>query len=202
MKHIIPTLALITLVAASAVAQVAGAKKNALSYDRVGVSWSQNDLLDGFGINGTALLGDYLLVSGSYSDFDSRSWAFSGSATGNTVGIGARIPVGPGDVIVSYQYIQIQLGGFDTSSGDPIIGAGDGDTWNVSYRAAVGGNFELSAGIGSTNTSSLVLLYDLGADTVDAAFERVSDTPINLGVRYNFSKNFDVSLGYVIADVY
>ena len=203
MKHIIPTLTLTTLAAASAMAQTAAVKGNGLTYDRLSVGYGQTDTTKGLSGSFTALLGDTVVVGGTYSDLDGRKDFDGVSGNGNSFLVGAKFSVGPGDLIVSYAYTQLQLSGFDDTLGLAAALAGDTDTFGLTYRYALNSTIELSAGVSRVSGDAAFLVVDYSvapaevalADTVD-----FSDTTYSLGIRFNVTKQFDISAGYTFAD--
>lgn len=207
MKHIIPTLTLSTLAAASAVAQTAAVKGNGLTYDRLSVGYGQTDLTKGLNGSFTALLGDYVVVGGSYSDIEGRKDFDGIEGNGNSFLVGAKFSVGPGDLIVSYTYTQLQLSGVDTDLGLAAGLTGDTDTLALTYRYALNNTVEFSLGVARvTGDAAYAVIdgnygaeYGIGevalADTVD-----FKDTTVSLGVRFNLTKQFDITAGYTFAD--
>jgi hypothetical protein len=203
MKHITPILALSTLAAASAVAQSSPAKGNGLVYDRIGVGYAQNDTTDGLNGSFTALLGSHILVGGAYSDLDGRK-DFSGvSGNGSSFSLGAKFEVGPGDLIIAYTYTQIQLSGVDEGLGLAAGLNGDTDTFSATYRMALNSSIEFAVGVSRLSGDADYAVIDFTdspptvplADTVD-----FSDTAGTVSVRFNLTKQFDVTLGYTFAD--
>lgn len=209
MKHIIPTLTLTTLAAASAVAQTAAVKGNGLTYDRISVGYSKTDVtipdvpdfkgsLKSLSGSFTALLGDYIVVGGSYADIDGGKDLNAFSGKGNTFLIGAKFTAGPGDVIVSYAYNLTQLSGFDGT--EALAAQQETDTVSLGYRYAVSSAFELSAAVSRITGDTSYLYIDAGVPAVDADVVDAKDTAFTLGARYNITKQFDVSLNYTFAD--
>lgn len=206
MKHIIPTLTLTTLAAASAVAQTAAVKGNGLTYDRIAVGYGQTDITKGLSGSFTALLGDYVVVGGAYGDIDGRDSngiAYSVlSGNSNAFLVGAKFTAGPGDIVVGYTYTQLQLSG---ALGTDVYGlTGDTDTFSIGYRYAVSSAVELSLSVSRVTGDAAYAVIDttagtlgdvVAADTVD-----FKDTTYSLGVRFNLTKQFDISAGYTFAD--
>jgi hypothetical protein len=182
MKHIIPTLALTTLVAASAVAQVAGAKKNALSYDRVGISFAKSGDAEYTTFSTSAALGEYLTISANYVDVGGDTFGLSMDGRLTTVGIGAKFNVGPGDIQVGYRY---GLGAitYGTVSGD----IGEQDAFSIGYRQKFARDFEFGVEVAKLET--------------DTVFQNFDVTPITLSLRYNFS-GFDITASFSTEDTY
>lgn len=197
MKHTTPILALALLVAASASAQVASskAKTSALNYDRISVGYSQNDVIKSYEAGFTASLGEYLIVGGSYSDINSRGLPVNIDGKGNSVGLGLKFPVGPGDLIVSYSYGQVQLGG--AVGTDVYLAAADGAVYGLNYRAAINSTVEINVGVSRNNVAGVILGYDLtppATVTTDVLFEKSTD--YGLSLRFNVTKQFDITAGF------
>ncbi len=205
MKHIIPTLTLTTLAAASAVAQSAAVKGNGLTYDRLSVGYGQTDITKGVSASFTALLGDNVIVGGSYGDIDGRDSdgiAYSIlSGNSNAFLLGAKFTAGPGDVVVGYTYTQLQLSGAIGTTGYGLTG--DTDTFSVGYRYAVNNTIELSAFVDRVSGDAGYAEIDASvapAVVADAGTVDFKDTTVSLGVRFNLTKQFDISAGYTFAD--
>lgn len=197
MKHLIPTLALTTLVSASAFAQVAPLQKaKTLSYDRIALGYEQNDVRKGVQASFSALLGSNFFVTGTYRDAEGRDLDISGTA--EQIGIGARFAVGPGDLVLTYSYKQEQL---DGAIGNAVILAvAESDVFGIAYRYAINSTFEVSLGLKHEADDGGILAYNVVADTVGAQRIDTDDTPVELGVRFNLTKEFDISLGYSFGD--
>jgi hypothetical protein len=184
MKHIIPTIALIAL-ASSASAQVAS-KKNALSYDRVALTYASNDYVDGLSISTSADVGGGVIIGGSFTDISIDD--FDADGRGVSASIGFAQPVGAGSVYVGISYQQLWAAGYSGA------GALEGTGYTLTYRHAVSSLIELGAGIvhfkytgGITDGFSV-----WGGDD--------SDTQWGVNARFNLTKEFNVSLGYIFAD--
>jgi len=187
MKHT-PTILALTLVAASASA-AAGAGAG-LNYDRAEVGYLTNDSLKGFSVNATAELGHSgVLVSGIYADVDGKGdiAGYGGYETG--FGLAYKFNVGPGDLAVGFSYVQGQF-----TSGNGIAQA-EQKGFGLQYRQAIGSNFEVLAGYQRVRTNLGALEVD-GFGNIYAAAGTSSVNVFNVGVRYNLSQNFDVSLSY------
>lgn len=188
MKHT-PSILLLTLVAASAAA--APATGSGLNYDRVEVGYLSNDSLKGFNVGATAELGHSgVLVTGIYADVDGKGdiAGYGGYETG--FGLAYKFNVGPGDLAVGFSYVQGQF-----SSGNGVAQA-EQKGFGLQYRQAIGGNFEVLAGYQRVRTNLGALEVD-GLGNVYVAAATSSVNVFNIGVRYNVTSNFDVSLGYL-----
>lgn len=185
MKHIIPTIALLAL-ASSASAQVAGAKKNAVTYDRVGISYASNDYVDGFGISTSADVGSGVIIGGSFTDLSIDD--LSADGRGVSASIGFAQPIGAGSVYLGISYQQLW------AAGGLGAGALEGTGYTLTYRHAISSLIELGAGVQH-------LKYTGGiTDGVTVWGGDDSDTQWGVNVRFNLTKEFDVTLGYVFAD--
>ena len=171
MKHILPILTITTL-AAAASAQSAAASSG-LSYNRVGVAYSDN--LSGYGLTASALVGSSnFLVSGSTT--------IGGGTAGN----------GNDHISLGYVFKNAALGA------DAIVSVGSNETYGIAVRKDLGSNIELGFGYERTvgiNLWGVELAYNLtkqyqialgyykvsGSGTING---KSSDTQIAL--RYNF----------------
>jgi hypothetical protein len=186
MKHT-PSILLLTLVAASASA--APGLGNELNYNRVSVGYLTSDAMKGFTVAGTAELANSgVLISGSYSDVDGKGdiSGFGGYMTG--FGLAYKFNVGAGDLAVGLGY---QQGQFGASNGFAVA---EQTSLGLQYRQALGSSAEFSVGYqrARTNIGALVavggVIYgDVGSD---------NENIFNVGLRYNLSKNLDLSLTY------
>ena len=179
MKH--TPILLLTLVAASASA--APAIGSGLNYNRIGLGYESNDSLKSLVISGEAKLGDFILVGGSYSDVDGKGYYDGTSGYISRFGLGAVFSAGPGDIILRASYGQGNL------SSDLYLGVADERSFGVSYRAELGGGFEGEVGYARVRTRMVGDFLLISNDNVFKA-----------SVRYNFTKNFDVSLAYAFQD--
>jgi hypothetical protein len=186
MKH--TPILLLTLVAASASA-AAGAGSG-LNYNRVEVGYLANDSLKGFNVGATAELAHSgVLVTGIYADVDGKGdiSGYGGYETG--FGLAYKFNVGPGDLAVGFSYVQGQF-----TSGNGIAQA-EQKGFGLQYRQAIGSSFEVLAGYQRVRTNLGALEVD-GFGNIYAAAGTSSVNVFNVGLRYNLSQNFDVSLAY------
>ena len=189
MKH--TPILLLTLVAASASA--ASGTGSGLNYNRVEVGYLSNDALKGYSVSATAELAHSgVIVSGIYADVDGKGAisGYGGYETGFTLAY--KFNVGAGDLAVGFGYLQGQFG---ASNG---VAVAEQKSFGLQYRQALGSSAEFSVGYQRVRTN-------LGALDVDAfgnvyiAAGSVSENVFNLGLRYNFTSNLDVSLTYAFA---
>ncbi len=186
MKHITPIIALTALVAASASAQVATSKKHVITYDRVGLGYSSNDYADAFAITASADVGSGIIIGGTFSDLSIDNSDADGR--GVSASIGYAQPIGTGSVYAGISYQQLWAAGF--SGGGALEATG----YTLAYRHSVSSLIELGAGV-------LHLKYSGGVtDGVDVIAGSDSDTQWGLNVRFNLTKEFDVTLGYIFGD--
>lgn len=186
MKH--TPILLLTLVAASASA--ANGIGSGLNYNRVEVGYTNNDAFKGLVVGATAELANSgVLVSGSYSDVNGKGDldGLDGHETG--FGLAYKFNVGSGDLAVGLGYRQ---GQYESDTG---VAQGEQKSLGVQYRQAIG-SFEVTAGYQRIRTQ-LGALYAVGP-YVYAGEDSISANVFNVGVRYNFTQNFDVSLSYII----
>lgn len=183
MKHTTPILALVTILAASASAQssLASRRTEALKNDRLGLSFSKSGDAEYMTVATTAALGDYLTASASYVDVGGDVLGFSLDGRLLRVGVGARFPVGTGQINVGYNYGigAVVAGGF----GD----IGEQDAFYVGYRQAFARDFEFAVEVAHLDTASV------GGD--------INVTPVTLSIRYNFGQ-VDVTASFSTEDAY
>jgi Gram-negative porin len=194
MKH--TPILLLTLVAASASAAVGVG--SGLKYDRIGIGYSSDDSRNTVALAGTAQLGDSgFLVSGSYGDVSADFKGFSGTEV--TYGIGYKFSVGAGDLSIGYGYAQGQYSYIDEST--VAVAAGEEKGFGIEYRQAISSNIEFSVGYQRIKSSGIGIGVadtdgDGDLDTVAGGAGSLNNNVINVGVRYNVSQNFDISLNY------
>jgi len=185
MKH--TPILLLTLVAAAASAAPVGG--SGLNYNRVAVGYVSSDALKGFDVSATAELANSgVLISGSYADVDGKGSiaGYGGYMTG--FGVAYKFSVGSGDLAVGLGYQQGQfgaVGGFAVAEQTSL---------GIQYRQALGSSAEFSVGYQRVRTNIGALEVQGGFVFGGAASD--NDNIFNVGLRYNLSKNFDLSLTY------
>jgi len=184
MKH--TPILLLTLVAASASAAPGDV---GLNYNRVEIGYVTSDSLKGFNVSATAELANSgVLVSGSYADVDGKGdiAGFGGYMTG--FGLAYKFNVGAGDLAVGLGY---QQGQFGASNGFAVA---EQTSLGLQYRQALGSNAEFSVGYQRvrTNLGALVVVGGF----IQGAVASENDNIFNVGLRYNLTQNFDLSLTY------
>jgi hypothetical protein len=185
MKH--TPILLLTLVAASASA-AAGAGSG-LNYNRAEVGYVTSDAVKGFNVGATAELGHSgFLVSGSYADVDGKGdiAGFGGYMTG--FGLAYKFSVGAGDLAVGLAY---QQGQFGASNGFAVA---EQTALGLQYRQALGSSAEFSIGYQRVRTN-LGALVAVGG-VINGAVGSENDNIFSVGLRYNLTKNLDLSLTY------
>lgn len=178
---------LLTLVAAAASAASGDA---GLNYNRVSVGYLTSDAMKGFTVGGTAELAHSgVLLSGSYSDVDGKGdlAGYGGYMTG--FGLAYKFNVGSGDLAVGLGY---QQGQFGASNG---VAQAEQTSLGIQYRQALGSSAEFSVGYQRVRTNIGALAVD-GLGNVYLGSDSANDNIFNVGLRYNFTKNFDLSLTY------
>lgn len=181
---------LLTLLAASAAAASSAGLDHGLNYNRVEVGYLRNDSLKGFNVAATAELANSgVLVTGMYADVDGKAdiAGYGGYETG--FGLAYKFHVGAGDLAVGFTYLQGQF-----ASGYGIAQAEQKGV-GLQYRQAIGGNFEVLAGYQRVRTNLGALEVD-GFGNIYAGAATTSLNVFNVGLRYNVTRNFDLSLGY------
>lgn len=183
MKH--TPILLLTLVAASASAAVG----SGLNYNRAEVGYVTSDAIKGFNVSATAeLASSGFLVSGSYADVDGKGdiAGFGGHMTG--FGLAYKFNVGAGDLAVGLGYQQGQFGATNGFAVAEQTGLG------LQYRQALGSSAEFSVGYQRVRTNIGALVAVGGV--INGAVGSENDNIFNVGLRYNFTKNFDLSVTY------
>ena len=185
MKH--TPILLLTLVAAAASA--APGTGSGLNYNRVSVGYLSSDAMKGFTVGGTAELAHSgVLISGSYSDVDGKGdlTGLGGYMTG--FGLAYKFNVGAGDLAVGLGYQQGQFGASNA------FAVAEQTSLGLQYRQALGSSAEFSVGYQRVRTNIGALVAVGGVIFGDVASE--NDNIFNVGLRYNLSKNLDLSLTY------
>lgn len=185
MKH--TPILLLTLVAASASA-AAGAGSG-LNYNRAEVGYVTSDAIKGFNVSATAELANSgVIVSGTYADVDGKGdiAGFGGYMTG--FGLAYKFNVGAGDLAVGLGY---QQGQFGASNGFAVA---EQTALGLQYRQALGSSAEFSVGYQRvrTNIGALVAV----GSVINGAVASENDNIFSVGLRYNFTKNLDLSVTY------
>jgi hypothetical protein len=178
MKH---TPILLTLVAASASA--ADGLGSGLNYNRLGLGYESNDSIKSIVVSGEAKLGEYILVGGSYSDVDGKGVYDGAGGYISRFGLGVVFSAGPGDVILRASYGQGNL------TDGISLGVADERSFGISYRTAIGAGFEGELGYARVRTR---MVGDWLLESNDNVFKAT--------LRYNLSRNFDLSLAYSLQD--
>ena len=179
MKH--TPILLLTLVAASASA--ADGLGSGLNYNRLGLGYESNDSIKSIVVSGEAKLGEYVLVGGSYSDVDGKGIYDGAGGYISRFGLGVVFSAGPGDLILRASYGQGNL------TDGISLGVADERSFGISYRTVLGGGFEGELGYARVRTR---MVGDWLVESNDNVFKAT--------LRYNISKNFDVSLAYSFQD--
>jgi hypothetical protein len=185
MKHT-PILLLTLVAAAASAAPVSG---SGLNYNRVAVGYVTSDSLKGFDVSATAELANSgVFISGSYADVDGKGSiaGFGGYMTG--FGVAYKFSVGAGDLAVGLGY---QQGQFGASNGFAVA---EQTSLGIQYRQALGSSVEFSVGYQRvrTNIGALVAV----GSVINGAVSSDNENIFNVGLRYNLTKNFDLSLTY------
>jgi hypothetical protein len=167
---------------------------NKITYDRVSVGYSSNKFSSGMSFGATALLGSNFLISGGYSDFDLKKNldGVTGSSTG--FGIGYKLTAGPGDLVFSLGYDQLQAAGI--VSPVAVALAAEQTSFGLGYRVKLNSAFELSANYTHRKVDTVAGAYDLSSG--ESAGEGTSENYDDFGIsaRYYINKSFDITAGY------
>jgi hypothetical protein len=191
------TLLTLTLLAASSAAFAQSSlNKSGLSYDRVSVGYSSSSDVREFGVSATALLGDNVLVSGTYQDVKFKNFgSVSGTATG--FGLGYKFGVGSGDLVLSLGYAQLQAAGL--SGATVIAAAGEATTLGLAWRQKISDSLEYGVSYTYSRTNVVSGGYDLVSGATASNGSSTNDSQLGLSLRYNLTKAFDVTAGYTFA---
>ena len=194
MKHTLLTVSLLSAAAALS-AQSAGSPK--MSYDFIRAGYVQGEEIKGIAVSGTALLGEHVLIGGSYQDLTARNLDdVDGEAT--TFNLGARFGVGSGDIIIGASYGQLQGAGFD--GGSVVAVAANVTSLGVTYRHSFNDSWEAFVSYERVRTEYAAGSYDLDTGTAFVGAASQSDNLFGLAVRCNVTKEIDVTLGYAWID--
>jgi len=190
MKHTLLTVSLLS--AASALsAQGLGSPK--MSYDYIRAGYMQGEEVKGVSVSGLALLGEHVLVGGSYQDLTARNLDdVDGEAT--TFNLGARFGVGSGDIIVSASYGQIQAAGFHDSFA--VIGAANVTTFGITYRHSFNDQWEAFVSYERIRTEYAAGSIDFDTGDELGEIARYNDDQFGVALRCNVTKEFDVTAAY------
>ena len=188
---------ILTLTFLTSASAVFGQSSPKMSYDMIRVGYSQSEEIKGWGVNASALLGDSLIVSGVYQDLTARNLDdVDGKATG--FGLGYRFGVGSGDIILNASYSQLQGSGFD---GGAAVGiAADFTSYGISYRHSFSQEIEAFISYNRQRLEYGAGAIDLATGTAVGVGDTISDDVFAVALRYNFSKQFDVTAGYSWVD--
>lgn len=191
-------LLLLAAAVTPAFAQTAAvAPTNKISYDRVSVGYSSNNVSTGMSLSGTALLGSSFLIGGSYTDVNYKNNldGVSGKSTG--FGIGYKLSAGPGDIVLSLGYAQLQAAGVVSST--VVAAAAEQTSYGIGYRVKLNSAVELSADYTRRKVNTVSGLYDLS--TGQSASQGTSESYNDFGVsaRYYINKSFDITAVYTFS---
>jgi hypothetical protein len=188
-------LLLLAAAVTPAFAQTAPAAKSGLNYNRIAVGYSADDTLKGYNVTGSALLGGSFIISGIYDDVKTKGdiAGLSGKLSG--FGLAYKFNVGPGDLAIGYAYkTGTVYGEFDNYDAVGLASA-EQKGFGINYRQAINSQFEFSVGFSRTKTS--VALFATNGSIVGAEGLDSTSNSYNIGLRYNVTKNIDVSADYL-----
>lgn len=184
---------ILTLAILTAAASAFGQTSPKMSYDMIRLGYAQSDEIDGWGISGSALLGEHVIVSGAYQDLSARNLDdVDGKSAG--FGLGIRFGVGSGDIIVGASFAQLNGSGFD--GGAAVAIGADVTTYGITYRHSFSEAIEGFLSYNRTKLEYVAAGVDLDTGAAVAIGNSVSDDQFGVALRYNFSKQFDVTAGY------
>ena len=186
-------LLLLAAAVTPAFAQTVPAAKSGLNYNRIAVGYSADDTLKGYNVTGSALLGGSFIVSGIYDDVKGKGdfAGLSGKLSG--FGLAYKFNVGPGDLAIGYTYKTGTIyGEFDNFNAIGLASA-EQKGFGINYRQAINSQFEFSVGYARTQTKVAAIAI---SGTVSIAALDSTSNSYNIGLRYNITKNIDVSADY------
>jgi hypothetical protein len=188
---------LYTLLLAAAVtpafAQTAPAAKSSLNYNRIAVGYSSDDLLKGYNVTASALLANSIIVSGIYDDVDTKGIASGLGGKLSGFGLAYKFNVGPGDLAIGYTYkTGTVYGEFDNYLAIGLMSA-EQKGFKINYRQAINSQLEFSVGYAriQTKAAAFAISGSVGYAGIDS-----TDNSFTLGLRYNVTKNIDISADY------
>ncbi len=148
----------------------------------------QNDIFDGVTLSGAAFLNEGLLVGGSYSDIDGRKDFKGVSGKLSRFSLGYVFFVGSGDIQLNASYGQGNM------YGSGAVVAADETVFGISYRQQLVEGLEFSLGYSRVDTTQGALV-DVGG-TNEFFSQEVDGNLFNITLRYNFSRQFDITASY------
>jgi len=190
MKHTLLTVSLLS--AASALsAQGLGSPK--MSYDYIRAGYTQGEEIKGVSVSGLALLGDHVLIGGSYQDLTARNLDdVDGEAS--TFNLGARFGVGSGDIIIGASYGQLQAAGFDGNTAVAV--AANVTSLGITYRHSFNDQWEAFVSYERIRTEYAAGSYDLDTGAALVGADSQNDNQFGVAIRCNVTKEFDVTAAY------
>ncbi len=200
----LPYYLLLAAAATPAFAQTA-APKSSLNYNRIAAGYTSDDILKGYNVTGSALLGDAIIVSGIYEDVKTKGEAFGSPISGlsgklSGFGLAYKFNVGPGDLAVGYFYkTGTVYGNLDVDAGESYtVASAEQKGFGLKYRQAINSSLELSVGYTrlSTKLGFVTMVPYSSYYYADAAELDETANVWNVGARYNFTKNIDLSIEY------
>jgi hypothetical protein len=201
------SLSLLLLAAAvtPAFAQTVPAVKSGLNYNRVAVGYSADDLLKGYNVTASALLGNSIIISGIYDDVEAKDASF---LSGNLAGFGLayKFNVGPGDLSLGYTYKTGTISGIGFIGVDVVAGIASAEQkgFSLNYRQAINNSLEFSLGYARIETNYAWVGEAANTYTgdifTDAGVSSATSNIYTIGLRYNITKNLDASLSYAFQD--
>ena len=134
----------VALLSAAAALSAQTASSPSMSYDSIRVTHDgplsggvESGKLSGFGVSGSVLLGEKILVGASWRDFNSEN-SLEGDI--KSLSLGYRLGVGSGDIIIGASYGQAKGEGYNGASA--LIIDADIMALSLTYRHAFSSSFE------------------------------------------------------------
>ncbi len=188
MKHTLLTVSLLSAAAAVSAASSVNSTPNpsGLVYERIGAGYVKNDVFSGCNLSGWAFFNDSLLIGGSYSNIDGRKDYKDTSGELSRFNLNYVLFTGTGDVIIGASYGQGNM------YSDAEVVVADEMAFGISYRQAIIDELEFMVGYQRISSKAgYVDAFNLNAQDVDGS-------AFNLALRYNITRQFDVTASYTL----
>jgi hypothetical protein len=188
----------VALLSAAAALSAQTASSPSMSYDSIRVTHDgplsggvESGKLSGFGVSGSVLLGEKILVGASWRDFNSEN-SLEGDI--KSLSLGYRLGVGSGDIIIGASYGQAEGKGYSGSTN--LIIDSNIVSLNLAYRHAFSSSLEGFVSYSRVRTELAAASYNLNTLSAVGASTTLSDNVFGLALRYNLTRALDVTVGY------
>jgi hypothetical protein len=164
-----------------------------MSYDYIRAGYTQGEEIKGVSVSGLALLGEHVLIGGSYQDLTARNFTdVDGEAS--TFNLGARFGVGSGDIIIGASYGQLQAAGVDGNVGVAV--AANVTSLGITYRHSFNDQWEAFVSYERIRTEYAAGSVDLDTGAAFVGADSQNDNQFGVALRCNVTKEFDVTAAY------